>query len=115
MGELCGANYANIPGIPGGVPFIDAINSNLKTFIVDGQFSNDFLLGEGFYVVAEFFGWGYSYHMTYFLFVEEADPGCGLADMEDVFSRYQQLRSLDLLMSTGQVRPKFAKYLVKSW
>jgi len=113
--ELCGAEYANIPGIPGGAPFIDAINSNLKTFIVDGRFSNDFVLGEGFYAVAEFFGWGYSYHMTYFLFVEEADPGCGLEEMDNVYSRYQQLRSLQVLMSTGEVSPEVAKYFVAEW
>ena len=27
------------------------------------------------------------YYMTYFLFLEEADPGCGLVDLDDVYSR----------------------------
>ena len=32
-------------------------------------------------------GWGYSYWMAYFLFVEAADPGCGSLERDDVYSR----------------------------
>ena len=33
------------------------------------------------------FAWGYGYWMTYFLFVESADPGCGAVDRDDVYNR----------------------------
>jgi len=103
--ETCAVDFTNIPGGPVGAPFIN---------MVDERFTNDFLLGHGLAAVAEQ-SWGYSYHMTYFLFVEEADPGCGLEDMDNVYSRYQQLRSFQVLMSTGQVRPRVAKYYVAEW
>jgi len=103
--ETCSVDFTNIPGGPVGAPFIN---------IVDERFTNDFLLGHGLAAVAEQ-SWGYSYHMTYFLFVEEADPGCGLEDMDNVYSRHQQLRSFQVLMSTGQVRPRVAKYYVAEW
>ena len=31
--------------------------------------------------------WGYGYWMTYFLFLESADPGCGPLDRDDVYSK----------------------------
>ena len=32
--------------------------------------------------------WGYGYSMTYFLFLEAADPGCGSLDRDDVYNKY---------------------------
>jgi len=103
--ELSLGDFANIPAIPGFSPFIN----------VNGRFSNDFLVGEALYVLAESIGWGYAYHMTYFLFVEEADPGCGLKEFDHVYSRYQQLRSFKSLMYNGEVKPAAAKYFVAEW
>ena len=31
--------------------------------------------------------WGYGYWMTYFLFLETAEPGCGPMDRDDVYSK----------------------------
>jgi len=101
--SVFGADFANIPAVPG--------------FIIDvnGRFSNDLLIGEGLFALAEAFGWGYAYHMTYFLFVEEADPGCGLQDFDHVYSRYHQLRYFKSLMYNGEVKPATAKYFVAEW
>ena len=33
------------------------------------------------------FGWGYSYWMQYFLFLETVDPGCGSMDRDDVYNK----------------------------
>ena len=53
------------------------------------------LIGNALIGLGQGFGWGYGYYMTYFLFMEEADPGCGLVDMDDVYSRYGSFCLLD--------------------
>eukprot|EP00092_Neocalanus_flemingeri_P034438 GFUD01037447.1.p1 GENE.GFUD01037447.1~~GFUD01037447.1.p1 ORF type:complete len:328 (+),score=86.71 GFUD01037447.1:350-1333(+) len=66
-------------------------------------------------LIAGMNGWGYGYYMTYFLFLEEADPGCGLVDLDDVYSRYQQLSSIEVLLSTGLRRSAVVRHLVREW
>jgi len=58
--------------------------------------------------------WGYGYWMTYFLFLESAEPGCGPLDRDDVYSKYIQLSSLRDLLDTGISIPA-VKYFLEEW
>jgi len=60
-------------------------------------------------------GWGYSYSMTYFAFLEEADPGCGLEDFNNLNSRYYALDSIGSLMKSNTTTPAQVKYFVNQW
>merc|ERR1719186_2039699 len=91
-------NFDNVPEV-GAIPGV--IVENAQDLLANGRFSNKFLLGETSLILG-MNGWGYGYYMTYFFFLEEADPGCGLVDLDDVYSRYQQLSSIEVLLSTGQ-------------
>lgn len=58
--------------------------------------------------------WGYGYWMTYFLFLETAEPGCGPLDRDDVYSKYIQLASLRDLLDTGISIPTVT-YFIEEW
>jgi len=70
-------------------------------------------VGSAIWMVAPI-GWGYSYWMAYFLFVEAADPGCGSLERDDVYSRYFQLGSVRDLISTGISKPAIS-YFLEEW
>eukprot|EP00092_Neocalanus_flemingeri_P025702 GFUD01027865.1.p1 GENE.GFUD01027865.1~~GFUD01027865.1.p1 ORF type:complete len:345 (+),score=93.21 GFUD01027865.1:155-1036(+) len=99
-----------IPGPGGGIiEPIGAVDENEGP-----RFPNYLKHGEASFI-AGMNGWGYGYYMTYFLFLEEADPGCGLVDLDDVYSRYQQLSSIEVLLSTGLRRSAVVRHLVGEW
>jgi len=104
-------NFDSVPEV-GAIP--GAIVENAQDLLANGRFSNKFLLGETSLILG-MNGWGYGYYMTYFLFLEEADPGCGLVDLDDVYSRYQQLSSIEVLLSTGQARKQVVRHIVGEW
>ena len=51
---------------------------------VDSQFIRS--VGKAMFSVAPA-AWGYGYWMTYFLFLESAEPGCGPSDREDIYAK----------------------------
>jgi len=115
LGAICGTLLQIVPIGLGGAP--GAFGPGPGAFVpaANGQFSNDFFIGEGMFAVAQGFGWGYGYYAPYFLYMEEADPGCGVVELDNVYSRYQGLASLQVLMSTGQVRAPAVRYFVAEW
>jgi len=96
---------ADVPGV---------LVESIEELALDGRLGNDFFLGEVVASIGQGLGWGYGYYMTYFLFIEEADPGCGVIDMDDVYSRHQHLAAFEVLLST-QNNPIIIKYLVEEW
>jgi len=104
-------NLGNVPEV-GVIP--GAIVENAQQLLANGRFSNDFFLGETALALGQN-GWGYGYYMTYFYFLEEADPGCGLVDLDDVYSRYQQLSSVEVMLSTGRARKPVVRHIVGEW
>ena len=63
---------------------IDEILQWILTDSVDSKFIQT--AGATVFMVSPI-AWGYSYSMTYFLFLEAADPGCGALDRDDVYSK----------------------------
>lgn len=61
----------------------DVLGWFLKT---EGDFEFVKRIGGGVFVMAPL-GWGYVYFMSYFMFLEAVDPGCGPVDRDDVFSK----------------------------
>jgi len=114
-GALLQATPIDITGTPPVAAAPGAFFGNVANITTGGQFSNEFYVGEGLLVAGQIFGWGYGYTMTYFLFMQDADPGCGLLDLDNVYSRYQRLSSIEVLLSTGQVKPATVKYFVAEW
>ena len=86
-GALLQATPIDILATPPAVAFPGAFFGNVANLTTGGQLSNEFFIGEGLFAAGQIFGWGYGYTMTYFLFMEEADPGCGLIDLDNVYSR----------------------------
>ena len=87
---ICGTLLQIVPIGLGGAPG-PGVAAFPGAFVpsANGQFSNDFFIGEGMFAVAQGFGWGYGYYAPYFLYMEEADPGCGVVELDNVYSRYQ--------------------------
>jgi hypothetical protein len=86
----------NLTRVPELGAFPGAIVENAQDIVTNGRFSNDLLLGEAAFIAGQAVGWGYGYTMTYFLFLEEADPGCGLIDLDDVYSRLDDFQTFKI-------------------
>ena len=69
-------------------------------------------LGEAILIAAPF-GWGYGYMMTYFLFLEPVNPGCGPLQLAAVQARYPGLGSVSELLAGGATGLE-VRYLVDS-
>lgn len=86
-------------------------------------------LGEVLFPLAPF-GWGYGCSMSYFLFLEPLDPGCGPQERKEIYEkylsieiqfltssklfRYIQLRSIGDLLSRG-VSIHALRYFLEDW
>ena len=90
-GALLQATPIDLLNTPPAVAFPGSFLGNVANLTTGGELSNEFYVGEAFLTAGQVFGWGYGYTMTYFLFMEEADPGCGLMDLDSVYSRCESL------------------------
>ena len=81
-------NYLNDKiNTPTDIKFEEIIDDILRWFLTD-KVNSMYLqkAGATVFMIAPI-AWGYSYAMTYFLFLEAADPGCGALDRDDVYSK----------------------------
>merc|ERR1712138_189845 len=76
-----------------------------------GSFIRNF--GEVLFPLAPF-GWGYGCSMSYFLFLEHMDPGCGPLERKEIYQKYIQLRSIGDLLSSG-VSIHAVRYFLEDW
>ena len=66
----------------------DKLQDVINWILTDAADSHFIQSVGGAMVVMGPLAWGYGYSMTYFLFLEAADPGCGSLDREDVYNKY---------------------------
>ena len=78
----------------------------------DGEEDKHLKLGEALLIAAPF-GWGYGYVMTYFLFLEPVNPGCGPLQLAAIQARYPGLGSVGDLLAGGATGLE-VRYLVDS-
>jgi len=113
-GAICGAFIEKLTGydnLPSGAAFLrkswrSTFMSSNSTYISTG-------LGSGFYILSELFGYGYAWSMPYFLFIKEADPGCGSkSEVDKIFKKYEELRNLQGILSVEEGIPDIIKYYV---
>jgi len=110
-------------GLPA-IADIPPILSEKITNALQGQFTNDFLQGEGVAIVA-MNAWAYGYYMPYFFGYENPDPGCGINEFHDVLRNYREFGTFGLTFgspehivqglfsTTANTLPIFAKYRVQ--
>jgi len=121
-GVLIVAEVKAATGLPA-IADIPPILSEKITNALQGQFTNDFLQGEGVAIVA-MNAWAYGYYMPYFFGYENPDPGCGINEFHDVLRNHREFGTFGLTFgspehivqglfsTTANTLPIFAKYRV---
>jgi len=101
-------------GLPSLLDFMHSVKNTILSLLALGQFQNDLGIGNALFSIAQS-GWGYGYCGIYFFFFQDTDPGCGLVDFQEVLGRFQELHSIDKLLSGGNSQKLLANNLVTSW